>query len=71
MKLAVWVAQSRAAAGTWKQLGSVCSWLKEQAVSSCSGALQWSIIAVRVCPCHEQKKLLVPSRGFPLPCHTL
>lgn len=71
MKLAVRVAQSRAAAGTREQLGSVCSWLKGQAVSSCSGALQRSILAVRVCPCHQQEKLLVPSRGFPTLSHPL
>lgn len=55
---------SQAAAGTWEQLGLVCSWLEGQAVSSRSGALQWSMLTVRVCPCHQQEKLPVPSRGF-------
>lgn len=70
-EMAVWVAQSRAAAGIWEQLGSVCSRLKGQAVSSCSGALQRSILAARVCPCHQQEKLLVPSCGFPALSHSV
>lgn len=52
------------AAGSWEQLGSVCSWLQGQAVNSRSRAPQWSIVTVGVCPCHQQEKLPVPSRGF-------
>ena len=70
MKLAAQAAQGGATAGTWEQqLGSVCSWLTGQAVSSCSGAPQWSILTARVCPCHQQEKLLVPSRDFPALSH--
>ena len=69
MKLALWVAQSGAPTGAWEQLGSVCLGLKGQAVSSCSGALQRSILTARVCPCHQQERLRVPSRGFPALLH--